>query len=201
MTLATEAQVEALLGGVNIPTADFDALAELVDPLIVAAVGREVEGGTERTDTWTLSGRYRIEALSLPRWPIDPTGVAVTEDGIALVEDTTFTVEAEPGIVRRIYDADGNPYPFASGVPIAVTYTPTTPPLAVTVAAQAIARAWKVSNPTASGSKPSVMAGLRQLTIGRWSATAETNADQIAGPVHLTGGELALLRSLRDRRP
>jgi hypothetical protein len=200
VTIATEDQVEALLDGVDMPTATFTELAGIVDPLIDTALGRPAEGGTERTETFTLGTWARRDYLKLSRWPVSAVA-SITEDGEALTVDETFRVDLDAGIVYRLYDADGVLIPWLAGKVLAVTYTPATVPVAASIAAQAIARAYKTAQPTTAGGKPAVMAGLRQLTIGRWSATAETSAESTAAAVHLTDRELAVLKAHKDRSP
>lgn len=199
MTLCTKAQTEAL-GATGITDEAFAALEGLARPLIDSALGRPAEGGTELTETRVFDHRWPGDQIVLSRWPVASVA-SVTEDGSGLTVDETFRVDLAAGIITRTYDAAGNRYPFAVSVPIVVTYTPATVPVASTICAQAIARAWRTTNPTESGAKPAVMAGLRQLTIGRWSATAETSAQSAAETLHLTDNELALLRAERSRRP
>lgn len=201
MPIVAEAEVEALLpAGTDIPTGWFDAVEPLVAAMIDTALGRRAEGGTELVETVTMRAGLASESIRLSRWPV--TAVAsVTEDGTSLAAGTAYTVDLPAGIVHRIYDANGVPIFWKTAVPLVVTYTPATLPVAKAVAAQAIARAWRNLDPVASGAKPAVMSGLRQLTIGRWSATAETSAKSTGEAIHLTDSELDLLYAHRDRSP
>lgn len=201
MTLCTEEQAEALLpAGADIPTATFTALEEMASDMIDNALGRPAEGGTEITETHRLPPGIPRNELILDRFPVSAVG-SVVEDGTTLAEGTDYLEDLDAGILTRILDADGIERSWETGKIIAVTYTPATVPIARTICAKAIARAYRQTDQATAGVKPAVMAGLRQLTIGRWSATAETTAQTIAEGLHLTDSELAELRAVRDRRP
>lgn len=201
MTLCTTADVEALLQGDIDPDNDpkVVALLEMATELIEAEVGRPVDDVTERTDRWTLGVGASKSPILLPRWPVSAVA-SVTEDGTTLTVDVDYLVDLEAGIVSRIYDANGWPYPWTAGKVIAVTYTPAVPRGLRTLCAQAVARAFKAGREYAT--KPAQLAGLRQLTIGRWSATAREDTGQTAAEaLSLTDAERAAARAYRDRRP
>lgn len=201
MTLCTEAQVEALLPATSdIPTATFTELEVLASALIDTALGRPAEGGTELTETHRLPPGVPRSTLLLDRFPVASIG-SVVEDGETLTEGTDYLADEAAGILTRISSTDGVERSWETGKILSITYTPATVPIARTICAQAIARAFKQADPAAAGAKPAVMAGLRQLTIGRWSGTAETSAAAVAAALHLTDSEIAMLRAERDRRP
>lgn len=205
MTLCTTADVEALIQ--SDITNDQDpmvvAMLEMAGHIIDAELGRPAEGGTPITgELVRLAAGVDRYTILLPRWPI--TSVEqVTEDGTALVAGTDYTVDLDAGTLSRI-DASSTPAgrskSWAADVDISIDYTPATVPVARSVCAQAVARAFKVGANYAN--QPTVLAGLRQLTIGRWSATRQTEgATTEAAPLSLTAEERAVLRAHRDRRP
>lgn len=201
MTLCTTADVEALLQGDIEPENDpkVVALLEMATELIELEVGRPVDDVEERTDRWTLGAGAALTPILLPRWPVASIA-SVIEDGTSLTVDQTYTADLEAGIVSRIYDAAGVAYPWTAGKVISVTYTPAVPRGLRTICAQAVARAFKAGRDYAT--KPAVLSGLRQLTIGRWSATAREETGQTsAEALSLTDAERAAVRAHRDRRP
>lgn len=198
MTLATLDQVEALLQ-INI-TNPVDPMAltllELATAVVEGEVGR-VFATDEITDeahtTPTLTG-----AVLLDHWPVAEVG-EVTESGEVLTVDVDYRAELRAGIVRRVV---GSSFGYWAPTPAAilVTYTPAIPAELAALAAQITARAFKAGQDNAAA--PAVMAGLRQLTIGRWSATRETGRAGLAAgeALTLTDAEVRVAHRYRERR-
>lgn len=204
MSLTTVAAVAAILGvDPGDLTADqTDRITELIDLAaseIDGALGRPAEGGDPVTEELTADP-WRTEVL-LSRWPIDPDGdVTVVEAGTTLDADT-YTLDPATGILRRL-EGDYRIRWAAATNGITVTYAPATIPALAALAARIAARAYNAGN--AAASVPAIMGGLRQLTIGRWSATRDTGAAGGGVPgeaLALTEADLAIIDRWTDRRP
>lgn len=201
MSIANLTDVEALLQ-INV-TNPVDPMAvsllELADDLIDAELGRKAEGGTQLVETIRITGGGPLpqrRSLLLDRWPA-ATIDNVDEDGTTLTLDTDYRIDdLEAAKITRL--SGGVPIGWPWFVDIAVTYTPATPPGLRGVAASMVTRAFEAGSNHAN--KPSVIAGLKQLTIGRWSATAAGGKGQNAGDaLQLLPVEQATVRAYRDR--
>lgn len=198
MALATVAQVEAILGS------DLDAAAEarveeLIDLIqldVEDQLGRSAEATATVIETVTVSA-YRTDLL-LSLWPVASI-TSVVEDGTTLVAGTDYAAELATGTLTRLTGTHPTAWPFGSGI-VVVTYDSATIGQLSALTARIAARAYRAG--LAANATPSILAGLRQLTIGRWSATAESSAD--ANPVtslNLTDEDLRIVNRWRDRRP
>lgn len=199
MTLATTADVEALIQGDIDPDNDpkIVAMLEMASGNVEAALGRKAEPAEVITgETHTISGRKR--SVLLERFPIASVE-EVRENSIALAAGTDYSIDLEAGIIRRL--TSGYPANWLIGEDVVeVDYTTAEVPGLRGITAAIVARAFKAGR--AYATRPSGMEGLKQLTVGRWSATVEGPvAQQAANPLELTAGELAAVRSHRDRRP
>lgn len=200
-TFCETTDVEALLQGDITPddAPKVVALLEMATELIELELGRPAADVEPVTETWTIGGVYSNDRLKLSRFPVASVD-DVTEDGTSLDVDVTFRADLEAGLVHRIYDAAGLPHPWTVGKLISVTYTPAHPRGLRTICAQMVARAFKAGR--AYATTPSVLTGLKQLTVGRWSATADTGfAATAAEALSLTEAERAAVRAHRDRSP
>ena len=194
MALATIAQVEALIGDVD-DVAAASVIAD-VQAEIEAELGRSAEGAA-RSDTFE-PGDWR-SLLLLSHWPLDEgEAVTVTVDGEALTS-ADYSIDYPTGKLVRV--SSGVPIWFPHTVAsVVVDYTNATIPALSALCARVAARQLRAS--AASAAAPSVLAGLRQLTIGRWSATVDTSAD--SDPIaaaELTEADLRKVRLWKDRRP
>lgn len=199
----TDPDAVAAILGRTFTTEEEARAAELIDMVqsrIESRLGRPAEAtASPITETHLLAAYPGVRAVLLDRWPI--TGVdAVTEDDTAL-EAEAWSADLAAGILTRIRGDAPNLYTGAwTTHTLDVTYTPATIAELAALAAEVVARAFVASE--ASAAAPTVLAGLRQLTIGRWSATAETSArsDPIAA-LRLTEDDLAIVDRWRDRLP
>lgn len=201
MPLAIQSEIEAFLQTSfdNDPEPVITTLIDLATNLIDAEIGRPAEGGTPITDELHRFAHYTPAparaAVLLRRWPVTEID-SISVDGDAF---TTFEADLETGIVHAVTDT-GYLTHWTAGIPITVTYTPATIQAARTVAVQMVARAYKAGAEYAN--RPTQLLGLRQLTIGRWSATASTEPGQTAAEaISLTDAERRILERYRDRRP
>lgn len=203
MALATTADVEAILQGDINPDNDpiIVNLLDQASTVVENEVGRELEAVAYTTRLHSVPNPNDGQ-IFLRHWPIASVE-ALEEDGTPLVEDTDFTVDLELGIITRI--SSGVVIPWLPGHNVVdVDYTAVTPGIARTETARLVAeafvggRAYAIRNQTGPGG---AMAGLRQLTIGRWSATAETGAG--AGTIGIVVDELARsrLQAIKTRTP
>lgn len=201
MTLCTTADVEALIQ--SDITNDLDpmivAMLEMASEEISAVLGRDAEPGVAYTGQrfWIPAGNQTLALLTehFPLASIDQ----LTEGGTALVAGTDYTVDLEAGRLYRLSSA-GGPVFWATGTEILVDYTTAPIPGARTICAAATARAFKSGEEHAN--RPTIMAGFRQLTIGRWSATRESGtAHQSLEPISLTDRERATILSWKNRSP
>lgn len=173
-------------------------LIALVQSRIESRLGRPAETtASPIVETHLLPAYPGVRSVLLDRWPVS-TVDTVTEDGADLAAEA-WSVDLGAGILTRIRGEAPNLYTGAwSAYTLTVTYTPATIDELAGLTAEVVARAFVASE--ASAAAPSVLAGLRQLTIGRWSATAETSArsDPIAA-LRLTDDDLAIVDRWRDR--
>lgn len=206
MALATVAQVEAILGE------DLDATAEarvtvligLVQESIEDELGRPAEAATI-TDEVHTAGRIS-SALLLDNWPVAAV-TTVTERGTALTEGTDYVAELDTGRLTRIAGTTPDFYPtnfaWAHGG-VVVTYDTATIGQLATLCAQIVARTFLAgrNQSAAAAIAGGVMQGIRQLTIGRWSATADTTeSSNPVASMSLSDADRAIIRRWRDRRP
>ncbi len=195
--LATVAQVEAVLG--RSLTAEETTRAEelivMVQASIEGRLGRAAEGDTFTDRVYTV-GVHRSRLL-LDHFPVASVA-SVSEDGEGLTTTEHWAVDLRAGIITRIIGGMNSFWDPRLGA-VVVTYTSETIAELSVLCAQVVARALNAS--IAGASVPAAMAGLRQLTVGRWSATKETGAstDSLAA-LALSGDELALVDTWRDRR-
>jgi len=205
MALCAIDDMEALLQ--NNITNPVDPMAltilDLASLAIEAEVGRDLEAvaltGIVRTMRLGNNG-----VLLTDHWPLASIE-SVTEDGELLVLDTDYFEDLELGTITRI---TGTTNPFviawdAGPSSIVLDYTPVTPGVARTECARLAADAFiGGANFAARASiAGGAMLALRQLTIGRWSGTAETGAG--SGTTGVIVDELARTRLsvIVDRRP
>lgn len=198
-TLTTQAAVEAVLGS-TIDAGDVTRLTELIaqaSALIEDEVGRSFDTDPITAEFHTTPARAR--ALLLDHWPIASVE-EIRENGTALTVEDDYVIDLDAGIIRRA--SSGSPAYWYYGLldAIEVDYTPAVPAALNALAAQMVARAFRGGDNEAA--VPTVMAGLRQLTIGRWSATREGSSETRAGTaIYLTDAELRIAHRWRDRRP
>lgn len=204
MALCALTDMEALLQ--NNITNPVDPMAltilDLASLAIEAEVGRDLEAtpltGIVRTLELGNNG-----VLLTDHWPLASIE-SVTEDGELLVLDTDYFEDLEIGTITRI--SGTNPFVIAWDAgpsSIVLDYTPVTPGVARTECARIAADAFIGGANFAARSSIAggAMLALRQLTIGRWSGTAETGAG--SGTTGVVVDELARLRLsvIIDRRP
>lgn len=200
MTLATTTDVEALLQGDIDPDDDpkIVAMLEMASDTIENALGRKAEAGVVITAEWhTVTGPTK--SIALKRWPISSVE-EVREAGTALTVDDDYTIDLEAGIIRRVISGIEATWATGFGV-VEVDYTTGDVPGLRGICAAVVARTFRAGR--AYATRPAGMEGLKQLTIGRWSATTEgaQSAQQAANPLELTAGELSAIRAQRDRSP
>ena len=204
MALCALSDMEALLQ--NNITNPVDPMAltilDLASLAIEAEVGRDLEAAA-------LTGIVRTMDLGnngvlLPdHWPLASIE-SVTEDGEVLVLGTDYFEDLELGTITRITGTDPVVISW-DGKPstIILDYTRLTPGVARTECARIAADAFIGGANFAARSSIAggAMLALRQLTIGRWSGTAETGAG--SGTTGVVIDELARSRlsSIVDRRP
>jgi hypothetical protein len=202
MTLANTADVEAILQ-IDIAN-DVDpkvvALLELATAAVEGEVGRPLDATTYTLRPYSVDYPSNGQLL-LDHWPLASV-TAVLEDGTTLTVGDDYTVDLDLGILTRV--STGVVIPWTPGPDIiTVTYTAAIPPLARAEVARLTANAFVGGAAFAERAAQAggAMVGLRQLTIGRWSATAETGAG--AGTTGIVIDELAARRlaSLRSRKP
>lgn len=177
-------------------TSDVDPrilrLIELASEEINGAIGRPMEAETGLV--LTVSAGITRSTILLPRWPLAAV-TEVDEDGTVLVDGTDYLADLTAGLLVR----------QSSGVPIfwnwplevlSVTVTTVTPGDVRALCARLVANAFEAG--LAIANRPTQLAGLRQLTIGRWSATADTGA---AGPgIFLDASAQKVVDRWKDRR-
>lgn len=197
--LTTKAAVEAVLGSTIAAGDDTTRVTELItqaSALIESEVGRSL-------DTTPITGEAHTAPPSTSRvllrhWPIASVE-AVNENAVALAAGTTYRVDLDTGIITRLYSGALG-FWLTTIDTITVDYTPAVPAELGVVAAQMVARAFRGGSNEAA--VPAVMSGLRQLTIGRWSATREGSSETRAGTaLYLTDAERTIAHRWRDRRP
>ena len=203
MPLATTPDVEAILQ--NDVTDDQDvmivALLEMATASIEGEVGRPLEATAYTGILRTLAvGNNGV--LLADHWPLASIE-QIDEDGTTLVDGTDFIADLEIGAITRI-NSSGTVVPwFAGFAGIDLDYIAAVPGLARSECARLTADAFIGGANFAQRSSIAggAMLALRQLTIGRWSATSETG--QGSGTTGIVIDELASRRlaSIRDRRP
>jgi len=197
--LTTKAAVEAVLGS-TIDAGDVTRLTELIaqaSALIEDEAGRHFDTTAITEEFHTAPASTR--AILLDHWPIASVE-EIRENGTILTADDDYKIDLDAGIIRRA--SSGAPAFWYYGLldAIEVDYTPRVPEALNTLAAQMVARAMRGGDNEAA--VPTVMAGLRQLTIGRWSATREGSTETRAGTaIYLTDAEVRIAHRWRDRRP
>lgn len=195
--LTTKAAVEAVLGTTVTDTTRLNELIAQASALIEDEVGRHFDTTAITDEFHTAPATSR--ALLLRHWPIASVE-EVREDGTVLTDGTDYKVDLEAGIIRRASEGVPARWYYGKLDAIEVDYTPTVPEALNAVAAGMVARAMRGGDNEAA--VPTVMAGLRQLTIGRWSATREGSTETRAGTaIYLTEHELRIAHRWRDRRP
>lgn len=202
MPLCTTADVEALIQSDITNDADsmIVALLEMASGAVEAEVGRTLEAQTFTSRKY--SAPYPNDGrLFLDHWPIASVA-SVTEAGTALVVDTDYAVDLELGILTRLSSGVVVPWdPTTLG--IEATYDTTVPVVARTETARLTADAFigGANYAARAALANGEMVGLRQLTVGRWSATAETGAG--SGTVGVQVDELARSRlaAIKTRTP
>lgn len=201
MALCTVADVEALLQGDIDPDNDpvIVALLEMAEDKIIEQLGRDPNAGQTVTGerTYLPAGSRRTSILT-DLWPLASVD-DITEDGTTLTAGTDYEADLETGTIYRLNSSGGRTW-WTQAVPILVDYTTAIVPGTRTICAQATARAFKAGRDYAT--RPAVLDGLRQLTIGRWSATRETGSQtDRSEPISLTESESTSILRWRDRRP
>lgn len=194
--LCTVADVEAILQTDITNDTDPRIIVpiELAGFELEAAIGRTMEAETGLVLTLTASP-WRADVL-LDRWPLAAVN-SVTEDGTALVAGTDYRADLERGILTRL--SGGVPAPWTSTVDAIVVDVDTLTPgdlrgACARLAANAFEAGLAIAN------RPDALNGLRQLTIGRWSATAETGQRSRPG-ITLDEDAVRVTRRWQDRRP
>lgn len=205
MALATVAQVDAIIGsafdGSGSPEeARIVELIALAQATIEDELGRPAEGGAELVELVHV-GAWRQRIL-LDRWPVE--AVATVKDNTTTPTTTLaagdYVVDLANGIIsRRVGNVATSWAPGLQAVE--VTYTPATIRSLSTLCATITARAYRASVAAAA---PAVanMQGLRQLVVGRWSATADSSerSDPVRA-LQLTDAENKMVRAWADRLP
>lgn len=195
--LTTKPAVEAVLGSAITDDTRLDELIAQASSLIEDEVGRHFDTTAITDEIHTAPARSR--SILLEHWPIASVE-EVREDGTILTAGTDYKVDLEAGIIRRTIDEVPAHWYYGKLDAIEVDYTPAVPEALNTVAAGMVARAMRGGDNEAA--VPSVMGGLRQLTIGRWSATREGSTETRAGTaIYLTDYEVRVAHRWRDRRP
>lgn len=177
------------------------ALLELASASIEGEVGRDLEA-TAYTGLLRTMAAGNNGVLLADHWPLASIE-SVTEDGTLLVDGTDFIADLEIGAITRI-SSSGAATPWDhSFAGIDLDYTALVPGIARSECARLTAEAFIGGANFAQRSSIAggAMVALRQLTIGRWSATAETG--QGSGTTGIVIDELASRRlaTIRDRRP
>ncbi len=204
MALCALSDMEALLQ--NNITNPVDPMAltilDLASLAIEAEVGRDLEAtaltGIVRTMELGNNG-----VLLTDHWPLASIE-SVTEDGELLVLGTDYFEDLELGTITRISGTNAFIIAWDAGPSsIVLDYTPVVPGVARTECARIAADAFIGGANFAARSSIAggAMLALRQLTIGRWSGTAETGAG--SGTTGVIVDELARSRLsvIIDRRP
>lgn len=206
MTLCALSDMEALLQ--NNITNPVDPMAltilDLASLAIEGEVGRDLEGvaltGILRTMDPANNG-----VLLTDDWPLASIE-SVTEDAEVLVLGTDYLEDLDIGAIRRVSTSGSSVSVIAwNSKPqtISLDYTRLVPGVARTECARIAADAFIGGANFAARSSIAggAMLALRQLTIGRWSGTAETGAG--SGTTGVVVDELARTRlsSIADRRP
>lgn len=203
MPLCALTDMEALLQ--NNITNPVDPMAltllDLASLAIEAEVGRDLEA-TALTGILRTMPAGNNGVLLADDWPLASIE-AVTENAVLLVLGTDYLEDLELGAIRRI-NSNGAVIPWlADPQTIVLDYTRLVPGVARTECARIAADAFVGGANFASRSSIAggAMLALRQLTIGRWSATSETGAG--SGTLGVVVDELARTRlaSIVDRRP
>jgi hypothetical protein len=203
MPLCALTDMEALLQ--NNITNPVDPMAltllDLASLAIEAEVGRDLEA-TALTGILRTMDAGNNGVLLTDDWPLASIE-AVTENAVVLVLGTDYLEDLELGAIRRI-NSNGAVIPWlADPQTISLDYTRLTPGVARTECARIAADAFIGGANFAARSSIAggAMLALRQLTIGRWSATSETGAG--SGTTGVVIDELARTRlaSIVDRRP
>lgn len=200
MALATFTDVENLLGGAD--TGDDALIANLIgyaQSAIEEFVGRTLEDGAVSGEIHDGPGN---DVVLLQRWPITTTsGVAITEDGTALVNGTDFVAYTD-GRVRRIaaggYGIPWTDKPAAISASYSGGYV-TVPGEITQICARMAARAYQAGQAYADA--PAGSAGIRQVTLaGSDSMTFGTavSMDVTRAAVILLDDERMALRRYRD---
>jgi hypothetical protein len=199
MTLAVTADVEALL---QIDITDDDdptviRLLELATAIIEDEAGRSFDTTPIIAEAHTAAPHAR--AILLEHWPVASVE-EVREAGTVLAVSTDYLIDLRAGILRRRFSSS-TAYWEGTPAAIEVDYTPAVPAGLVALCAQVAARNFNLGASNVAG--PSVMAGLRQLTIGRWSATKETGraGNALGEGLTLSDAEVRIAHRYRDRRP
>lgn len=188
--LCTVADVEALIQTNIVNDADprITTVIELAGLEIEGAVGRSLEAG--ETDLTLVAGPS--VRLFLPVWPLSAVE-DVQQDEAALIEGDDYAVDLTAGILTRL--TAGIPVPWSGTVTL--TATTATPgdirALCARLAAGAFETALAIAN------RPADLTGLRQLTIGRWSAT--TDAATATPGIRWDAAAALIADRWRDRRP
>ena len=200
MALATIAQVEALLGE-DLPDGGPEEtrvleLIGLAQQSIEGELGRPAEAEAGIVELVTIDPW--VTTVLLDRWPVAAVG-EVQEAGEALAT-SAWSVDLDTGqITRLISDGKSRTYWLAGVDNVQVTYDSETIGQLSTLCAQMAARAYRAGL-AAANAKAANIVGLRQLTIGRWSATSDSSDD--SDPVKamtLTDLDKATIFRFRDR--
>jgi len=206
MALCALSDLEALLQ--NNITNPVDPMAltilDLASLAIEAEVGRDLEA-TAYTGILHTMDPGNNGVLLTDHWPLASIE-AVTEDGEVLVLGTDYIEDLELGAIRRVTTSGSSivvvPWNTKPQT-IDLDYTALVPGVARTECARIAADAFIGGANFAARSSIAggAMLALRQLTIGRWSGTAETGAG--SGTTGVVVDELARTRlsSIVDRRP
>lgn len=203
MSLCALTDMEALLQ--NNITNPVDPMAltilDLASLAIEGEVGRDLEA-TAYTGVLRTMDLGNNGVLLVDHWPLASIE-DVTEDGETLVLGTDYLEDLELGAITRI-NSNGTVVPWRTEAQtISLDYTALVPGVARTECARIAADAFIGGANFAARSSIAggAMLALRQLTIGRWSGTAETGAG--SGTTGVVIDELARTRlsSIVDRRP
>lgn len=195
--LTTVAAVEAILGR------DLDATQEarvaelitLAQDAIEGRLGRSAEGQAFTGATFTLW--EGAKAVFLDHFPIASVQ-KVTEAGTELTAGTEYAADLPTGIITRRLSGYPAFWNFGTDA-VVVDYTSATVAELATLCARIAARTFKAGE--AAAAAPSVMAGFRQLTIGRWSGTADAAGSDAVAALELNVADLATVDRWRDREP
>lgn len=188
MALTTVTQVETVLGRTLAPAEAMRAaeLISMVTDMIADRLGRSPETASF-TNTFTSPPTATVFTTRFPLASVE----SVTVGAEALTVGDDYAVDLRRGTITRMSSAA--PSPWGTGTVEVAATSATIPELSVLCAIV-------VGRTLSAQTRPASMAGLRQLTVGRWSATVDTASEPVAA-LALTDTDAAIVDAWRERRP